>query len=57
MFKPAPMVQINALVLQRDERALLYGLGTAGVVHLSRTDAGPQTAPQVPPDKSPELNR
>lgn len=55
MFKPAPMVQVNALVLQRDERALLYGLGRAGVVHLSRTAAGPQTAPLEPPDHSQDL--
>ena len=51
------MVQINALVLQRDERALLYGLGKAGAVHLSRTEAGPHTAPLAPPDKSPDLAR
>jgi V/A-type H+/Na+-transporting ATPase subunit I len=55
VFKPAPMIQVNALVLQRDERALLYGLGRAGVVHLSRTAAGPQTAPLEPPDRSLDL--
>ena len=57
MFKPAPMAQINALVLQRDERDLLHGLGKAGVVHLSRTESGPQTAPLAPPDRSPDLAR
>jgi len=57
MFKPAAMIQVNALVLQRDERALLYGLGRAGVVHLSRTAAGPQTAPLEPPDRSLDLAR
>ena len=55
MFSPAPMIQVNALVLKRDERALLYALGKAGVVHLARTEAGPQTAPLEPPDHSSEL--
>ena len=57
MFSPAPMIQVNALVLQRDERALLYALGKAGVVHLTRTEAGPQTAPLEPPDHSADLAR
>jgi V/A-type H+-transporting ATPase subunit I len=51
------MIQVNALVLQRDERALLYALGKAGVVHLARTAAGPQTAPLEPPDRSVDLAR
>jgi V/A-type H+-transporting ATPase subunit I len=55
VFRPAPMVQVSALVLKRDERAVLYGLGRAGAVHLSRTEAGPQTAPLDPPDRSPDL--
>ena len=55
MFRPAPMVQVQALVLQRDERALLFGMGRAGVVHLARAEAGPQDASLEPPDRSPEL--
>ncbi len=51
------MVQVNALVLERDERAVLCALGHAGVVHLSRTEAGPDTAPLDPPDKGSELAR
>jgi V/A-type H+-transporting ATPase subunit I len=51
------MVQVNALILKRDERAVLYGLGRAGVIHLARTEAGPSTAPLEPPDKGADLAR
>ncbi|MFO7903132.1 MAG: V-type ATPase 116kDa subunit family protein [Pirellulaceae bacterium] len=57
MFKPEPMVQVNALILKRDERVVLDRLGRAGVMHLSRTEAGPGTAPLDPPDKGPDLAR
>lgn len=57
MFKPEPMVHVNALILKRDERVVLDGLGRAGVMHLSRTEAGPSTAPLAPPDKGPDLAR
>ena len=57
MFRPVPMIQVNALVLKRDERALLHALGKAGVVHLSRTEPGPDTAPLQTPDQGPDLGR
>jgi V/A-type H+/Na+-transporting ATPase subunit I len=55
MFSPAPMVRVSALVLKRDERALLYGLGRAGVVHLARSESDPQTTPLATLDESPAL--
>lgn len=57
MFKPEPMVQVNALILKRDERVVLDRLGRADVIHLSRTESGPATAPLDPPDKGPDLAR
>ncbi|MCL4206505.1 MAG: hypothetical protein KJ000_28820 [Pirellulaceae bacterium] len=55
MFSPAPMVRVSALVLKRDERALLYGLGRAGVVHLARSESDPQSEPLATLDESPAL--
>lgn len=51
------MIQVSALVLRRDERSLLQTLGRAGVVHLSRAEAGPDTAPLQSPDRYQELAR
>ncbi len=55
MFSPEPMVRINAMVLKRDERALLYELGRAGVVHLARTESDLPDAEPPPLDESPAL--
>jgi V/A-type H+-transporting ATPase subunit I len=51
------MMRLSAVVLGRDERAVLAGLGRMGVMHLTRTPAGPETAPLAPPDRSEFLTR
>ena len=56
MFSPVTMQRLSVVVLERDERTVLRGLGQMGAVHLVRTEAGPDTAPQEPPDRSPELS-
>ncbi len=55
MFSPEPMVRVSALVLKRDERALLYGLGRAGVVHLARSESDLPNAQPAPLEESPAL--
>ncbi len=40
MFSAEPMVQIQAIVLARDERDVLKGLGQLGVIHLTRAKIG-----------------
>ncbi len=52
MFSAVPMMRLSAVVLDRDERAVLRGLGRLGVMHIARTRAGPETAPLEPPDRS-----
>jgi V/A-type H+-transporting ATPase subunit I len=51
------MKRLSVVVLERDERRVLRGLGALGAVHLVRTPAGPETAPQAPPDRTAELAR
>lgn len=48
MFSPVPMRRLQAVVLTRDERAVLHGLGRLNAVHLARAEAD-VTLPQ-PPD-------
>ena len=57
MFDPVPMLRLNALVLDRDERAVLRELGRLGAMHLTRTPAGLETAPLPPHDHSSALGR
>ena len=57
MFSAAPMMRLNVIVLQHDERTVLRGLGELGAVQLVRTPAGPETAPLDPPDSSSERAR
>ena len=57
MFRPVAMARLSAVVLERDERAVLRGLGRLGVMHLLRTRPGPDTAPLAPPDRTAELAR
>jgi len=57
VFSPVAMKRLSVIVLERDERAVLRGLGRLGAVHLLRTPAGPDTAPQQPPDRSAQLAR
>jgi V/A-type H+-transporting ATPase subunit I len=51
------MLRLSAVVLQRDERTVLRGLGELGAVQLVRTRPGPDTAPLAPPDHTAERAR
>ena len=55
MFRPAPMMRLSVVVLERDERPVLRELGRLGAVQLVSTPAGQQTAPRPPPDRSREI--
>lgn len=57
MFRPEPMLRLGLLILERDERAVLRHLGAAGIMELTRTPAGPDTAPLAPADRSQDLAR
>lgn len=57
MFEPVSMMRLSAVVLERDERAVLRELGQLGVVQLVRTAAGPDTAPMEPRNRNVELAR
>jgi len=51
------MKRLTVVVLERDERTVLRGLGQLGAVHLVCAGAGPDTAPHEPPDRSDDLAR
>jgi len=51
------MKRLTVVVLERDERTVLRGLGELGAVHLVCAGAGPDTAPHAPPDRSDDLAR
>ena len=53
MFRPAAMLRLSALVLERDERDVLRLLGRLGVLQLMRAPADAGSAPA--PDRSREL--
>lgn len=57
MFKPVPMRRIRVILLKEDERSVLRTLGQLGVLHLTRTTAGPDTAPLQPDDGKLEIER
>jgi len=57
VFKPVAMQRLSAVVLERDQRAVLRGLGRMGVLHLERMQPGPDTAPLPPADHAAELAR
>ena len=57
MFRPAPMMRLRSVVLQRDERTVLREFGRLGAVQLTRTAAGADTAPLPPPDRTQEIAR
>ncbi len=57
MFKPAAMMRLSVVILERDERIVLRDLGAAGVVQLTRARPGPETAPLAPRDRTIELAR
>ena len=51
------MMRVHAIVLARDERKMLKGLGALGAVHLTRTRSDPDTALLAPTDFTGELTR
>lgn len=55
MFRAAPMLQLSVLVLERDQRAVLWELGRLGAVQLAPKRPGLSTAPLPPRDRSGEL--
>jgi len=57
MFSAEPMMHIQAVILARDERAVLMGLGELGAVHLTKTKSGYGHESSELPDKSSELAR
>ena len=57
MFRAVPMMRLQAIVLEQDERAVLSGLGQLGAMQLTRTWSGPDTAPLAPRDRTGELAR
>ena len=57
MFEPVRMTRLRLVILERDERAVLRHLGSAGVVQLTRSPAGPDTAPLPPRNRGGELAR
>lgn len=57
MFSPVPMMQVALVVLAGEERKVLRVLGQMGVLHLTRTVAGPGTAPLAAPDARVALAR
>lgn len=57
MFEPVPMTHLRLVILERDERAVLRHLGSAGVVQLTRSLAGPDTAPLPPRNRGGEMAR
>ena len=48
MFSPVTMRRLQAVVLARDERVVLCGLGELGAIHLTRV--GADTSLSNPPD-------
>ena len=57
MFRAVPMMRLQAIVLEQDERAVLRSLGQLGAMQLTRTWSGPDTAPLAPRDRTGELAR
>jgi V/A-type H+/Na+-transporting ATPase subunit I len=55
MFKPVPMMRVSAVVLQRDQRAVLKDWGRLGTVQLMPSRAGTDTAQLAPRDYTSEL--
>jgi V/A-type H+-transporting ATPase subunit I len=57
MFSSVPMSQMRIVVLDRDKRNVLQGLGRLGAMHLSHEPAGPDSAPLAPVDCGAERAR
>jgi V/A-type H+/Na+-transporting ATPase subunit I len=57
MFRTVPMVRMQAVVLARDERSVLKGLGQLGAAQLTRMRSGSETPALTSVDYSGELTR
>ena len=57
MFSPVPMRQMRVVVLDRDRRTLLQGLGRMGVMHLMHAPAETDGTLLAPADRTPERER
>ena len=57
MFRPVPMRRLSIVILEKEERVVLWDLGQKGVVQLRHTRAGADTAPLDPPDRGREIAR
>lgn len=57
MFRAVPMMRLQAIVLARDERAVVKGLGDLGAVQLMRTPPETALSELVDPDFSGDLTR
>ncbi|HUC86057.1 MAG TPA: V-type ATPase 116kDa subunit family protein [Candidatus Acidoferrales bacterium] len=51
------MTRLRLVILERDERAVLWHLGQGDLLQLTRTPAGPDSAPLSPRNRSAELAR
>ncbi len=57
MFSPVPMRQMRVVVLERDKRAVLQGLGRLGVIHLMHAPSETEGVLLAPADRSAERER
>ena len=57
MFRAVPMVRMQTIVLARDERSVIEGLGQLGAVHLMRMPSEHEITPLTPADHSTGLSR
>lgn len=57
MFRAVPMTRIHAVVLARDERAVLKGLGRLGAVQLTRFPSGEDIPSMATADNAGEMER
>ncbi len=56
MFVPVKMSRLEAVVLKKDARAVLRGLGVSGKAEISAAKPGPDTAPARPADNGAALD-
>ncbi len=57
MFRPVPMMRVQVVVLEQDERAVLEDLGRLGILQLTRAPADTGAGPSAAVDRSAELTR
>lgn len=56
MFSQVKMSRLEAVLLKKDARAALRGLGASGALELTASAPGPDTAPSAPADNRPALD-